>query len=180
MADVLEKTKKAADTATKWVAAEFYYVKEMKTDLEDARVHLENGKQDVKKAIQAMNYVGRAENRATRAESQLKDDIEALKKAVPVDMRAELDNVENDIEIASRHLVKNVSRYEGHMRDELRTLGAQLELLEKGKGSEAVVKEFINQIIDKIDDILKWLSTMQTDLKNVEKIEAKIEAWIEA
>jgi hypothetical protein len=84
MADVLEKTKEAADTATKWVATEFYYVKELKADLEDARKHLENGRQDVKKAKQAMEYIGKAENRATRAEVELEDDIEALKKAVPL------------------------------------------------------------------------------------------------
>lgn len=177
MADVLEKTKKAADTAIKWVAAEFYYTKTMKADLEDAKIHLENGRQDVRKAMQAMNYVGRAENRATRAESQLIEDIEALKKAVPIDKRVELDNVEKDIEIASRHLIKKVSRYEGHMRDELRLLGVQLKLLEDGKGSEALVRNIIGKIIDKIDDILKWLSTMQTNLRNAEAIEKDIESW---
>jgi len=177
MADVLEKTKKAADDATKWVAAEFYYVKEMETDLKDAKVHLENGKSDVKKAKRALAYVGRAEYRSTRAENKLVEDIEALKKAVPVDMRAELDDVEKDIEIASRNLLKNASRYEGHMREELNTLETQIDLFTDGKGSEAVVKELINQIIEKIDNILNWLSTMQTDLKNAKAIEAKIEEW---
>jgi hypothetical protein len=95
-------------------------------------------------------------------------------------MRAELDDAEKDIEIASKNLVKNISRYEGHMRDEIRTLGAQFQLLEDGKGSEAVIRELINQIIGKIDYILKWISTMQTDLKNVEAIEKKIESWASA
>ena len=176
--DVLERAKETTADAKNWVAAEYKYMRDAKSFLTDLKEHFENAKKDIRLARRALNYVGRAEYRAGRKEEELLRDLRELANAVPVEMRASIDNVEREIEIIVRQLVKQSSRYTGSIRKMLDDLSVQVELVEKGEGNAKVVEEIIDDIVKKTDDVLQWYAALETDLRKAEEIEKKIEEWV--
>lgn len=192
--DTLEKTEKEVKRAEKWVAAEFAYMKKVKADLEAFKKEIgtPEARKDARKAKRDFSWVGRGEYRAGRFEKNVIKSLDELKEMVPEEFKAKLEGIENDIKIASENVAKESSRFAGELRNKLNKLEAGEKALEaiedlqsKGKAKPAAVeiqKEKVqgraDEIIKHVNDMLKWMTALEVDLKNEEQFEAQIKAWL--
>jgi len=192
--DVLEKTEKEVKRAEKWVAAEFAYMKKVKADLDAFKKEIgtPEARKDVRKAKRDFTWVGRGEYRAGRFEENVIKSLDELKDMVPEEFKAKIEGIENDTKIATANLAKHSSRFAGELRNKLNKLEAGEKALEaiedlqsKGKAKPAAVEaqkkkvqDRADDVISHVDDMLKWMTALEVDLKNAEQFEAQIKAWL--
>lgn len=182
--DLLKKTEKAVTKSEHLVAAQYSYLDKAKKNLEDAKKDSTNG--DFKAADNRLGdakrnlrWVGRGEYRADRAEHEVLDDLQKLAEELPAEMKQDLERIEKRLLVEVETLEKNTSMYTGKMKDmvdEAKTL-VQVSIKENGKGADFAIKK-IDEVIEFVDTMIKWMAGLITDLKAAENFEAKLEAWI--
>ena len=189
MADILKDTEKAIIKAEHLVAGQYGYLKEVRNHVNKAKEDTNNG--DLKSAHNHLanakrlgqNYVGRGEAQAARAENDVMKDLLELAKELPADMRDKALKMEKRLQIEAETLEKNLSRYTGSLKEEMTKAQTEIQIAEKGKDIESAKAIAIQQIdaaLEKINDIIKWIAGLITDLKFAEQFEKNIEAWVQS
>lgn len=172
----------------KWLAAEYGYMKEVDTELKDLKTHLDNVKanrKDMQTIKHDLRYASRSENRVERFEKKLEEDMDALAEIVPGEMKVHIQDLEKKIRIAARVLVKQVSIFEGHIREDLKKLETNLDLLAKAENKKekdepeisrlkGMITSAINNLIKKVESTITWQQSLSVDLEEANVLEAEL------
>ncbi|MBD3355217.1 hypothetical protein GF361_04500 [Candidatus Woesearchaeota archaeon] len=146
--------------AIKWVAAEYKYLTKLKEDLEkigkDASI--DDEKKDYKKAWRALRYIGRSQRKAEREVKEVEEELKSVVKDYP-----QLIDVEKEIEIEEKELLKAFSLYSGSFKEELSEL--LLAIKKQEKLPQGAVKKKVDEIEQHVDVLIKWVGALQASLK---------------
>ncbi len=127
--------------ALKWFAAEYFYLKELKKEIDKAEIKKDERLKDLKKAANIFRYVGRAEQRAARYEHILEEDLENLRNKLEISKLSsgevkKIHDLVEQLQVHSNFLVKHVSFYQGKLKKEIGEAEIEVALEERKPGEK--------------------------------------------
>ena len=189
--DVKKIVEKARESIH-FLAAEFKFTQEFLQDLQEIRQEAQELK--VKDTItktsalfRLYRWIGRAEKREEKAERNLQQHLEQLKKyLLPVEGH-KVEIFLQQLNIARAHLIVLASRYKGKLKTELELVRADEKALEKYSELQQRMKEQLGTLLASAQRALsKDLDSLEIDINNLKQwietnvvIVQKIEQWCE-
>jgi len=183
---LIEKFGKDLASEKHWLAAEYNYLQEVKKLLQEAARQLVSGNplRPIKEALRDFRQIGRSQRRITRFEGRRKNDLKELMKILPRYAQEFFNRVEQDMSVAEAHLTKGSSLFIGDLRNKIKRINIDLEILEKLMHEEnlnrvanyrGVVKEEILDLEKHLAEMVKWVGALSVNLKREEQEEKKLE-----
>lgn len=168
----------------KLVAAEHYFVAEMKKDLAELKENLSIAKTKdevhlMRKAFQDFKYVARAEKRLNRNEQETEDLLKQVKETMVIPSGATLQEVEQLsqwLHTASAHLITDYSFYESNLKKRLEELKAFLGSIRTptlDNSQKLTVTKALVEIESIIDNSEKWINALSASLAKARRLFSK-------
>lgn len=163
-----KKIKKNADNALKWLATEFNYVKELKKDLEDLKIHCE--KKNIKKMESAINQIGRSERRLNRYIGKLEKKLKGLGQIVPPHLGEPVSDFEKHMDVTRLRALEYYAyggRFYRFQRNIIKTYRSFAK--KNPEIMQEVISKSIGGFIKEIDDSIKWLDGLIVLVKKLKE-----------
>ncbi len=160
------KVAKEAKHAIEWLAAEFKFLQKLHDDLNKIEDEpIEEQEKELKKDVQVVRYIGRAER---RVEGDVKDIIEQLESAKAEKISSdEFDQLLQELEVPAHQLVRDGSLYVGKLREQLQTLRTDTAIAEKypDKVHKTQVQSEIKKLESEVEKLEEWVAALDVALK---------------
>lgn len=171
---MVDNISKEVKSGIEQVAAEFKYIKELENEVSEALEDedLSKAEKDLKRAHKTLKYLGRTEKKEEKSIQKILNDLEELIQETNSD---ELKEVYKNIQVPEKKLVKNASRYVGELSKEVKHALIEIQAARKQNTefSESI-KEEIQDIEDTVEEMSKWVKSLQASLKKAKNIEEKM------
>lgn len=182
MVEEVEHLKRDVEKAIGLVAAEYSYAKDLEKDLKKIESDTaEDAIKDAKKGLRILRWIGRGERRAHRSEARIIDELKALGKILPENLKKQEEELLRDLVVADGKLVKAASMFTGDLRKELIEIQTDEQLLKRleKKGDGEKVKQDLQRLFKDaeriVTDLIKWIGATEAILKSIEGFEQVLE-----
>ncbi len=177
----LKKIKEDIKAAIGLVASEYSYAKDLQAKLEILdREETDKALRDTKKGLKILRWVGRGERKVDRSEQRIMEELNELGKILPKTLAEEEQRLLDALKISEAKLVKAASIFTGELREELLEIETDEQLLEKLQGRDgskiqADLQNCSRKARASLDELLQWVSSTESILKEIAGFEEKLE-----
>ncbi len=167
--------------AIKWTAAEFKYVNNLKEILE--KVENESADEaikDLRKAFQALHYIGRCEYKAEKNEEGVLEALKEIEKILPENWKEIDQKLVEELNVARAKLIDLASQFTGKLTGELKKIRKEEVTIEhyedKKKTNPKVIDKLKSELTallknaeSEVNELVEWIRTTEAVLEKIEK-----------
>lgn len=160
--------------AIKWLAAEYKFFKELKSDLTDLKRDLtiaqeKSAVSDIKHALGDFRYIAKAERRFNRYEQEVEEMLEGLKSKISsAESAEEINRLHLRLHAEAAALLRSLSLYEGRIRDYLLHLRERIQEHQLDQAQAALMETNLA-----LEDLEQWLQALAIDLSAARRIHVR-------
>jgi len=181
MVEELQKLEEKTLAAIKWVSAEFKYANDLKETLEKVEKEgAEEAVKDLRKAFQALRYMGRCEYKAEKNEKEILKALKEIEKILPENWKEVDQKLVEQLEVARAKLIDLASRFTGKLGGELKKIRKEeltIEHFEDKKDSDPAMIDklktelvsLLNTAESEVKELIKWIGGTEAILEKIEK-----------
>jgi DNA-directed RNA polymerase subunit F len=181
MAEELQELEEKTLAAIKWVSAEFKYANDLKEILDKVEKEgAEEAVKDLRKAFQALRYMGRCEYKAEKEEKEILEALKEIEKILPENWKKIDQELVTELDVARGKLVKLASRFTGKLSGELKKIRKEeltIEHFEDKKNTDpemidklkAELVSLLNTAEGEIEELIKWIGGTEAILEKIEE-----------
>ncbi len=161
--------------ALDYLLREYTHFQEFKKDLEQlaAIIQAEKSKENksFKKLFKDFKYIARAERRFNRFIIKVEDDFkQLLQQEKDTRSKAELVQLEKNLEIGGRHILAAASLHEGSIKHELTQIYQSYLIQTLVYRGQDDFSANLHKLEDAVSNALRWIGALTTDLEKARKL----------
>ncbi|MBT6774996.1 hypothetical protein HOA91_06540 [Candidatus Woesearchaeota archaeon] len=181
MVEELQELEEKTLAAIKWVSAEFKYANDLKEILDKVEKEgAEEAVKDLRKAFQALRYMGRCELKAESKEEDIKKALKDIERILPENWKEMDQKLVTELDVARGKLIELASRFTGKLGGELKKIRKEeltIEHFEDKKNTDpkmidklkAELISLLDTAESEIEELIKWIGGTEAILEKIEE-----------